>query len=44
VSHLYWHRGLWDRLKIKEVIDNIEQGTIEKEQELVGDTTHYHAY
>ena len=36
--------GLWDRLKIKEVIDNIEQGIIEKEQELVGDTTHFYAY
>ena len=36
--------GLWDRLKIKEVIENIQQGIIEKEQELVGDTTHFYAY
>jgi hypothetical protein len=36
--------GLWDRLKIKEVIENLEQGIIKKEKELVGDTTHFHAY
>jgi len=36
--------GLWDRCKIKEVIENIEQGIIKKEKELVGDTTHFHAY
>ena len=36
--------GLWDRLKIKEVIENLKQGIIKKENELVGDTTHFHAY
>jgi uncharacterized glyoxalase superfamily protein PhnB len=36
--------GLWDRLKIKEVIENLEQGIIKEEKELVGDTTHFHAY
>ncbi len=36
--------GLWDRLKIKEVIENLEQGLIKEEKELVGDTTHFHAY
>ena len=36
--------GLWDRLKIKEVIENLEQGIIEEEKELVGDTTHFHGY
>ncbi len=36
--------GIWSTQKWKEVISNIEQGVIEKENELVGDTTHYHAY
>jgi hypothetical protein len=36
--------GLWDRLKIHEVIENIKQGIIKEEKELVGDTTHYHAF
>ncbi len=36
--------GLWDRSKIKEVTENMEQGIIKKEKELVGDTTHFHAY
>jgi len=36
--------GLWDRLKIQEVIENIKQGIIKEEKELVGDTTHYYAY
>jgi hypothetical protein len=36
--------GLWDRLKIKEVIENLEQGIIKEEKELVGDTTHFYAY
>ena len=36
--------GLWDRLKTKEVIENLKQGIIKKEKELVGDTTHFHAY
>jgi len=36
--------GLWDRLKIQEIIKNIKQGIIKEEKELVGDTTHYHAF
>jgi hypothetical protein len=36
--------GLWNRHKWEEVRRNIELGIIKKENELVGDTTHYHAY
>lgn len=36
--------GLWDRIKASEVTINLQTGIIEKEKELVGDTTHYHAY
>ena len=36
--------GLWDCSKIKEVIENLEQGIIKEEKELVGDTTHFDAY
>jgi len=36
--------GLWSRNKWEEVRRNIAQGIIKKENELVGDTTHYHAY
>jgi len=36
--------GLWDQLKVTEVRRNIESGVIKPENELVGDTTHYHAY
>jgi len=36
--------GLWDRFKIKEVTENLKQGIIKVEKELVGDTTHFHAY
>jgi len=36
--------GLWDRIKVSEVTTNLQSGVIEKEKELVGDTTHYHAY
>ena len=36
--------GLWSRNKWDEVRRSIEQGIIKKENELVGDTTHYHAY
>jgi hypothetical protein len=36
--------GLWDRIKWEEVRRNIEKRVIQKENELVGDTTHYHAY
>ena len=36
--------GLWDRIKVSEVATNLQTGVIEQEKELVGDTTHYHAY
>jgi len=36
--------GIWHQLKWDEVEKNIEEGAIRKENELVGDTTHYHAY
>ena len=36
--------GLWERIKVSEVKTNLQLGVIEKEKELVGDTTHYHAY
>jgi hypothetical protein len=36
--------GVWDRIKVSEVKTNIQTGVIKKEIELVGDTTHYHAY
>lgn len=36
--------GLWDQIKRKEVLENIDQGVIKKENVLVGDTSHYHAY
>ena len=36
--------GLWSQLKWGEVRRNIKEGVIHKENELVGDTTHYHAY
>jgi len=36
--------GLWDRIKVSEVTANLQSGVIKKENELVGDTTHYHAY
>jgi hypothetical protein len=36
--------GLWNQNKWEEVRRNIELGIIRKENELVGDTTHYHAY
>ena len=36
--------GIWDRIKIADVKANLATGVIEKENELVGDTTHYHAY
>jgi hypothetical protein len=36
--------GLWSRCKHFEIYQNIENGTISKENVLVGDTTHYHAY
>lgn len=36
--------GLWGRIKYAQVMENFNQGVIEPEGELVGDTTHYHAY
>jgi len=36
--------GLWDQIKVAEVKANLETGVIKNEKELVGDTTHYHAY
>lgn len=36
--------GLWNRIKLSEVRRNIEQNIIEKENKIVGDTTHYYAY
>jgi hypothetical protein len=36
--------GLWESIKVCEVKTNLQTGVIKKEIELVGDTTHYHAY
>ena len=36
--------GIWESLKLQEVRANLESGVIKKENELVADTTHYHAY
>jgi len=36
--------GLWSQNKWNEVHRNIKDGIIKKENELVGDTTHYYAY
>ncbi len=36
--------GIWGRLKLSEVRANLASGVIQQEEELVGDTTHYHAY
>jgi hypothetical protein len=36
--------GIWDRIKLSEVKTNLATGVIRPEKELVGDTTHYHAY
>ena len=36
--------GLWGEIKLEEVRSNLNSGLIGKEKELVGDTTHYHAY
>ena len=36
--------GIWSKLKWDEVKKNIKEGAIRKENELVGDTTHYHGY
>lgn len=36
--------GLWDSIKLAQVKTNLATGVIRPEKELVGDTTHYHAY
>ena len=36
--------GLWNLAKINEVKKNLEANIIKKENVVVGDTTHYHAY
>jgi len=36
--------GIWSRIKLAEVTKNLVTGVIHPEGELVGDTTHYHAY
>lgn len=36
--------GIWEQIKVSEVRTNLQTGVIETEKELVGDTTHYHAY
>lgn len=36
--------GIWDEIKVSTVTANLESGAIKIEQELVGDTTHYHAH
>jgi hypothetical protein len=36
--------GLWEEAKWEQVVKNLEAGVIQKENVLVGDTTHYHAH
>jgi len=36
--------GLWESIKVMEVKKNFTTGVIKPEKEMVGDTTHYHAY
>lgn len=36
--------GLWNRIKLAELARNLRDRVIRKENELVADTTHYHAY
>lgn len=36
--------GLWEEAKWEQISKNLETGVIQKENVLVGDTTHYHAY
>lgn len=36
--------GIWGQIKLEEVRSNLASGAIRKENELVGDTTHYYAY
>ncbi|MBF0343930.1 MAG: hypothetical protein HQL06_06835 [Nitrospirae bacterium] len=40
IMRKYW---IWEKIKIEEVKRNISTGIIKKENELVGDTTHYYA-
>ncbi len=35
--------GIWQNIKLEEIKSNLESGVIKKENELVGDTTHYYA-
>ena len=36
--------GVWEQIKVSEIKNNFQSGVIKEEKELVGDTTHYHAY
>ena len=36
--------GLWEKMKIQNVSDNLKDGIIKSEDKIVGDTTHYYAY
>jgi hypothetical protein len=36
--------SIWEQIKVSEVKTSLLRGVIKKEKELVGDTTHYHAY
>ena len=36
--------GVWEQIKVSEIKTNFQSGVIKEEKELVGDTTHYHAY
>ncbi len=36
--------GIWEQIKVSEINTNLRSGVIHQEKELVGDTTHYHAY
>ena len=36
--------GIWGQIKLAAVETNLATGVIQPEKELVGDTTHYHAY
>ena len=43
-DQLMRENGIWAKIKVEEVKENLKSGVIRKENELVGDTTHYHAY
>jgi hypothetical protein len=36
--------GIWSKCKVNEVTENLKEGVIQKENILVGDTTHYYAH